>query len=67
MVREGYLLFFAWGTQTPVIFEQPYKGGPTPLMANIAKEIYKTLSKISIVFFLVCVIEAVVIQTQLTR
>jgi len=44
MVRDGYRMFFAWGAQYPVIFEQPYKGGPTPLMANIAKDIYKRLS-----------------------
>lgn len=43
-------------------FEQPYKGGPTPLWKNISVIWFTRLSSISIVFFAACMIEFILIQ-----
>ena len=41
----------------------PYKGGPTPLWKNVSQTWFTGLFAVSLVFFVVCMIEFVIIQT----
>ena len=61
-VRFAFLNFCQWGRMHPVEFEQPYKGGMVPLWKNISVVWQSRLAMVSFVFFIVCMIEYVVIQ-----
>ena len=61
-VRWAYFKFCSWGVRTPVLFENPYKGGPTPMWANISKEVFGRLSKVSIIFLFVVIGDMIYIE-----
>ena len=60
-VRAAFTKFCQWGRMQPVIFEEPYKGGPVPLWKNISAIWFKRLSMVSFLFFVICMIEFVII------
>ena len=61
-VRRLYGLFFARGIpQTQFRFEKPYKGGPTPLRANISRDKFQKLAAISVLLLMISTIEFVAI------
>ena len=64
LVRSLYYRFCVWGRAScrPVIFEQPYKGGPNPLLRNVGIEIQSRLALWSMIFLLICFIEFAIIE-----
>ena len=61
IVRNFYWQFCLWGKSKIIYYEKPYKGGPVPMWKNISIPIQSKLSSVSIIFFLVCIIEYAVI------
>ena len=61
-VRDAYFKFCNWGIRTKVVYEEPYKGGPTPLWKNISVPYFERLSAISIVFLIACIIEYILVD-----
>jgi hypothetical protein len=61
-VRLIFKKFCQWGNRKIVEFEIPYKGGPVPLWANISVPYFQKLGGVSIIFFIICLAEYIVID-----
>ena len=62
LVRQVWMEYCQWGVPTVNEIEQPYKGGPVPLLRNIQAGIFSKLSIASCCFMVVCLFEAVIIS-----
>uniref|UniRef100_A0A7S3CKF5 Uncharacterized protein n=1 Tax=Strombidium rassoulzadegani TaxID=1082188 RepID=A0A7S3CKF5_9SPIT len=61
-VRQAYFRFCNWGKRIVVEHSKPYKGGPTPLLKNISIPYFQKLSAVSLIFFILCMVEYIVIE-----
>ena len=64
LVRSLHAKFCVWGASAcrPVALEEPYKGGPSPLLRNVGIEIQQRLAQMSGIFLLVCGIEYMILE-----
>ena len=60
LIRNCYRKICIWGKKTPIIYAQPYEGGPTPIYSSPQKKFYMIFTFFNLLLFLVMIISYIV-------